>query len=462
MRTIIEGGQIVNEGETFEGSVIIEDDRIAEIVKGKETPRDIFDNRVDATGCFVLPGVIDSHVHFREPGLTAKADIDSESRAAAYGGVTSFFDMPNTKPQTTTLEAWDDKMRRGREESHVNYAFFYGATNDNAATFAQLDKTRLPGIKLFMGASTGNMLVDRLGSLIDVFKTCAALGLPLMSHCEDSTIIDQNMKRMREAYGDDPPIMLHPLIRSEEACYESSALAVNLARQFGTRLHVAHVTTAKELQLFEPACDTASDTLPLITAEAVIAHLWFTNLDYMEKGALIKCNPAVKRPEDREALRQALTDGHITTVGTDHAPHQLKDKQGGCAKAASGMPMLQFSLVTMLSLVDEGVLTLEQMVRLMSHNPARLFGVSGRGFLRPGYKADIVIVRPHDPWTVTEDVIQSKCGWSPMTGQHYDWRVAKTLCNGHLVFNEGSFDSHYHGEAIRFRLPEDGEGKAGA
>lgn len=462
MRTIIEGGQIVNEGETFEGSVIIEDDRIAEIVKGKETPRDIFDNRVDATGCFVLPGVIDSHVHFREPGLTAKADIDSESRAAAYGGVTSFFDMPNTKPQTTTLEAWDDKMRRGREESHVNYAFFYGATNDNAATFAQLDKTRLPGIKLFMGASTGNMLVDRLGSLIDVFKTCAALGLPLMSHCEDSTIIDQNMKRMREAYGDDPPIMLHPLIRSEEACYESSALAVNLARQFGTRLHVAHVTTAKELQLFEPACDTASDTLPLITAEAVIAHLWFTNLDYMEKGALIKCNPAVKRPEDREALRQALTDGHITTVGTDHAPHQLKDKQGGCAKAASGMPMLQFSLVTMLSLVDEGVLTLEQMVRLMSHNPARLFGVSGRGFLRPGYKADVVIVRPHDPWTVTEDVIQSKCGWSPMTGQHYDWRVAKTLCNGHLVFNEGSFDSHYHGEAIRFRLPEDGEGKAGA
>lgn len=462
MRTIIEGGQIVNEGETFEGSVIIEDDRIAEIVKGKETPRDIFDNRVDATGCFVLPGVIDSHVHFREPGLTAKADIDSESRAAAYGGVTSFFDMPNTKPQTTTLEAWDDKMRRGREESHVNYAFFYGATNDNAATFAQLDKTRLPGIKLFMGASTGNMLVDRLGSLIDVFKTCAALGLPLMSHCEDSTIIDQNMKRMREAYGDDLPIMLHPLIRSEEACYESSALAVNLARQFGTRLHVAHVTTAKELQLFEPACDTASDTLPLITAEAVIAHLWFTNLDYMEKGALIKCNPAVKRPEDREALRQALTDGHITTVGTDHAPHQLKDKQGGCAKAASGMPMLQFSLVTMLSLVDEGVLTLEQMVRLMSHNPARLFGVSGRGFLRPGYKADVVIVRPHDPWTVTEDVIQSKCGWSPMTGQHYDWRVAKTLCNGHLVFNEGSFDSHYHGEAIRFRLPEDGEGKAGA
>lgn len=462
MRTIIEGGQVVNEGETFEGSVIIDDDRIAEVVKGKETPRGIFDRRLDSTGCFVLPGIIDSHVHFREPGLTAKADIDSESRAAAYGGVTSFFDMPNTVPQTTTLDAWRDKMRRGQEESHVNYAFFYGATNDNASSFSQLDKTRLPGIKLFMGASTGNMLVDRLGSLIDVFRTCATLGLPLMSHCEDSTIIDQNMKRTKEAYGDDPPVMLHPLIRSEEACYESSALAVNLARQFGTHLHVAHVTTAKELQLFEPASEAAGDALPSITAEAVIAHLWFTNLDYLEKGALIKCNPAVKRPEDRAALRKALVDGHITTVGTDHAPHQLKDKQGGCAKAASGMPMLQFSLVSMLALVDQGVLTIQQLVRLMCHNPARLFGVSQRGFLRPGYKADIVVVRPDDPWTVTEDLIQSKCGWSPMTGQRYGWRVAKTLCNGHVVFDEGTFDNQYHGEAVRFRLPEDGERKAGA
>ncbi len=462
MRTIIEGGQVVNEGETFNGSVIIENDRIAEVVKGKETPRGIFDNRLDATGCFVLPGIIDCHVHFREPGLTAKADIDSESRAAAYGGVTSFFDMPNTNPQTTTLEAWRDKMQRGQQESHVNYAFFYGATNDNAATFAQLDKTCVPGIKLFMGASTGNMLVDRLGSLIDVFKTCAALGLPLMSHCEDSTVIEENMKRMKEAYGDDPPVMLHPLIRSEAACYESSALAVNLARQFGTRLHVAHVTTEKELQLFDPVSDALDAGMPTITAEAVIAHLWFSNLDYVEKGALIKCNPAVKRPEDREALRKALADGHIATVGTDHAPHQLKDKQGGCAKAASGMPMLQFSLVSMLELVDQGVLTIQQLVRLMCHNPARLFDISQRGFLRPGYKADVAIVRPHAPWTVTEDLIQSKCGWSPMTGQHYDWRVAKTLCNGHVVFDEGVFDSCYHGEPVRFRLPEDGEGKAEA
>lgn len=460
MRTIIVGGQIVNEGDVFEGSVIIENDRIAQVVKGKEIPRGIYDKCLDVTGCFVLPGIIDSHVHFREPGLTAKADIESESRAAAYGGVTSYFDMPNTVPQTSTHEAWNDKMQRASRESHVNYAFFFGATNDNASVFRQIDTTRLPGIKLFMGSSTGNMLVDRLGSLIDVFKTCAALNLPLMSHCEDSTIIDSNMKRMKEAYGDDPPVVLHPLIRSEEACYESSALAVNLARQFGTRLHVAHVTTAKELQLFEPSCATDGNSLPLVTAEAVIAHLWFSNLDYIEKGSLIKCNPAIKRPEDREALRAALTDGHITTIGTDHAPHQLKDKQGGCAKAASGMPMLQFSLVSMLALVDQQVLTIGQLVRLMCHNPARLFGVSERGFLRPGYKADIAIVRPNDPWTVAEDLIQSKCGWSPMTGQCYSWRVVKTLCNGHLVYDNGSFDSQYHGEAVRFRLPTNGQERA--
>ncbi len=456
MRTVIVGGRIVNEGDVFEGSVIIEDDRIVQVVRGKETPRGIYDKRLDVTGCFVLPGIIDSHVHFREPGLTDKADIGSESRAAAYGGVTSYFDMPNTVPQTTTPEAWHDKMQRASRESHVNYAFFFGATNDNASVFRQLDATRLPGIKLFMGASTGNMLVDRLGSLIDVFRTCAATRLPLMSHCEDSTLIDSNMKRMKEAYGDDPPVMLHPLIRSEEACYESSALAVNLARQFGTRLHVAHVTTAKELQLFEPLCEDSAGSLPLVTAEAVIAHLWFSNLDYIEKGALIKCNPAVKRPEDREALRQALTDGHIATVATDHAPHRLHDKQGGCAKAASGMPMLQFSLVSMLDLVDRHVLTIDRLVWLMCHNPARLFGVSGRGFLRPGYKADIAVVRPDDPWTVTEDIIQSKCGWSPMTGQQYGWRVVKTLCNGHLVYDNGTFDSQYRGEAVRFRLGGDG------
>lgn len=320
--------------------------------------------------------MIDEHVHFREPGLTAKADIESESRAAAYGGVTSYFEMPNTNPQTTTPEALEEKFRLAEAKSHVNYSFFYGATNTNAATFAGLDHRRIPGIKLFMGASTGNMLVDKYGALLEIFKQCAGLGLPLMTHCEDSEIISNNLKKMKETYGDDPNIVLHPLIRSEEACYQSSALAAQLAHTFGTRLHIAHLSTAKELALLSPA----NGHEPLVTGEACIAHLLFTSEDYLTKGAQIKCNPAVKTAEDRTELRKALTDGRITTVATDHAPHEWKDKQGGCVRAASGMPMVQFSLVTMLELVDEGVLTLEQLVQLMAHNPARLFGVCGRGF----------------------------------------------------------------------------------
>lgn len=461
MTTIIEGGTVVNEGKAFPASVVIEGDRIAAIIEDHQAPRGLYDKHVDATGCFVLPGVIDEHVHFREPGLTRKADIESESRAAAFGGVTSFLDMPNTVPQTTTPEALVQKWRLAEEKSHVNYGFFFGATNDNAASFAQLDRTRIPGIKLFMGASTGNMLVDKLGSLMDIFKTCARLRLPLMTHCEDTDTINHNMEQMKKAYGDDPDVALHPLIRSEEACFESSALAANLAREFGTRLHIAHISTAKELQLLAPHSESdrlsitdASLPLPQITGEAVIAHLWFSSQDYARKGALIKCNPAVKRPEDRDALRQALTSGLITAVGTDHAPHELKDKQGGCARAASGMPMLQFSLVSMLQLVSAGVLTIERLVWLMCHNPARLFSISQRGFLRPGYKADITIVKKGEPWTVTPDCIQSKCGWSPMEGQTFDWHVCQTLCNGHVVYSEGQLDDAYRGEALRFRLDE--------
>lgn len=444
MRTLIEHATIVNEGKAFKGSVVTANDRIEDILKENVSPHGHFDTIVDAAGCFVMPGVIDDHVHFREPGMTAKADIRSESRAAAYGGVTTYFDMPNTVPQTTTLEALEEKFAIAETKSHVNYSFFFGATNTNADLFNRLDVHRIPGIKLFMGSSTGNMLVDRGEALNKIFATAP---LPIMDHCEDTGIINDNMKRAKAMYGDDPDVIHHPEIRSEEACYRSTELAVNLARKHNARLHVAHLTTARELSLFEPWTDARPD----ITAEAVIAHLVFSGNDYSSLGTLIKCNPAVKTSTDREALRNALNDGRIAVIGTDHAPHCLSDKQGGCAHAASGMPMLQFSLVSMLGLVDEGVLTIERLTELMCHRPAMLFDVRERGFIRKGYKADLTIVRPNAPWTVTEACIQSKCGWSPMTGRTFKWRVEHTFCNGRHIFDNGRFDDTCRGEAVMFR-----------
>lgn len=440
MKTLIYGGTIVNEGRVLEGSLVIENDVIAEIKEGTEIPCGNYDKKVDATGLLVLPGVIDSHVHFREPGLTSKADIESESKAAAFGGVTTFFDMPNTVPQTTSLDALDEKFRIAKEKSHVNYSFFFGATNNNADEIEKLDRHIVPGVKLFMGASTGNMLVDKDDSLRKIFSTAT---MPVMVHCEDTNIINANMAEAKARYGNDPDVTYHPLIRSEEACYKSSSHAVELARTYGTRLHVAHVSTARELGLF------GNDDN--ITAEAVIAHLFFCDEDYARLGTRIKCNPAVKTAHDRSELRKALSSGIISTVGTDHAPHLLKDKEGGCARAASGMPMIQFSLVTMLELVDEGVLTMERLVELMCHNPARIFEVRDRGFLRKGYKADIVLVGRDRQWTVTDDIIRSKCGWSPMEGHRYDWRVVKTICNGRMIYDDGKFDEVSRGEQVMFR-----------
>ena len=444
MKILVNNATIVNEGKALRGSIVIDGDCISDIFEGNNTPRGQFDATVDAAGCFVLPGIIDDHVHFREPGLTAKADIRSESRAAAYGGVTTYFDMPNTVPQTTTPLALEVKRAIAARDSHVNYSFFYGATNTNADTFGQIDIHRIPGIKLFMGSSTGNMLVDRTEALDKIFATAP---VPVMAHCEDTAIINDNMRRAKELYGDDPDVIHHPEIRSEEACYRSTELAVRFARKHNARLHVAHVTTARELSLFEPW----TDAMPSITAEAVIAHLMFCDKDYARLGTLIKCNPAVKSEADREALRRALTDGRIAVVGTDHAPHLLVDKQGGCAKAASGMPMLQFSLVAMLELVDRGVLTVERVAELMCHRPAQLFDVRQRGFIRKGYKADLVVVRPNTPWTVTEDCIQSKCGWSPMTGHTFNWRVEHTFCNGRHILDNGRFDAFCRGEEVLFR-----------
>ena len=445
MRTLLTHGRIVNEGKCFDGSLVIEDEVIAEILEGKDAqPAKPVDQTIDAADCMVMPGIIDSHVHFREPGLTDKATIESESRAAAAGGVTSFFDMPNTVPQTTTLEALDEKFRIASHSSHVNYSFFFGATNDNAGLFDQLDVHRIPGIKLFMGSSTGNMLVDREQALDRIFSSAR---LPIMAHCEDTAIINQNMQTALEG-SDDPDVSLHPFIRSEEACLASTRKAIGLARRHHARLHVAHVSTAEELELLSLP-QTPSEGF--ITAEVCVGYLLFSALDYQRLGSRIKVNPAIKSPVDQFMLRQALNHGRISTIATDHAPHLLAQKQGGCAKAASGMPMVQFSLVSMLELVDAGVLTIERLVELMAHHPARLFEVRRRGYLRPGYQADIVIVRKGKPWQVTTDIIQSKCGWSPLEGHEFRWQVDKTFCNGHLIYNNKEVDGQYIGQPISFR-----------
>ena len=447
MRTAIQGGTIVNEGRTFLGTILIEDEKIVQIIPEHTDPEVSCDEVIDASGCFILPGVIDDHVHFREPGLTEKADIDTESRAAAAGGVTTYFDMPNTVPQTTTLEALEEKFRLAAGKSHVNYSFFFGATNDNVDLFLQLDEHRIPGIKLFMGSSTGNMLVDRRESLERIFSSAR---LPIMAHCEDTDIINRNMAEAKAKYGDDPEVKHHPEIRSEEACYESTRLAVELAQKHHARLHIAHLTTAKELELLDNGqCSMVNGQC--ITAEATVSHLYFCDRDYSSLGTRIKCNPAIKSERDREALQRAVADGRISVIGTDHAPHLLSQKEGGCARAASGMPMIQFSLVTMLELVDNGVLTIERLVELMCHHPARLFEVRNRGFIREGYQADLVLVRPDTAWVVSKSLIQSKCGWSPMEGHLFMWRVERTLCNGHTVYRDGIVDTGYLGQPVCFR-----------
>ncbi|TGX83625.1 dihydroorotase [Palleniella muris] len=458
MRTLIKNGTVVNEGQSFAGNIIIENDRIKSVLPLENTPRGVYDKEIDATGCFVIPGVIDTHVHFREPGLTHKADIESESRAAAYGGVTTYFDMPNTQPQTTTLEALEEKFRIAEGQSHVNYSFFFGATNDNVELFSGLDRHRIPGIKLFMGSSTGNMLVDSGKSLENIFRVSKELSLPLMAHCEDTDIINSNMEKAKVQYGEDPHVTLHPVIRSKEACIVSATKGLELAKKYGTHFHLAHVSTQEELALVSElnanyVCEGTHDSsLPQITCEATVSHLMFCDKDYETLGTRIKCNPAIKGFADREALRKGLSNGTVFTIGTDHAPHTLEEKKGGAARAMSGMPMLQFSLVTMLSLVDEGVLSIERMVELMCHNPARLFCIRDRGFLRENYKADIAIVSKNVPeWTLSAADVQSKCHWSPLEGKTFSWRVIHTLCNGNHIFADGVFDEESHGEEVLFR-----------
>lgn len=440
-RTYIKNATLVNEGRTFVGGVLIDNERIEEITEGRDARPSIpADTETDAAGCYLLPGVIDTHVHFRDPGLTHKADFESESRAAAAGGVTTVFDMPNTQPQTTTVRDYEEKLLIAARKCHVNYGLFFGATNENAHLLPKLDRRKVCGIKLFMGSSTGHMLVDEGPALSAVFEGAR---IPVVAHCEDTATIRRNMARCKQLHGEDPAVEYHPEIRSEEACVKSAQLAVNLAREHGTRLHIAHISTRAELDLLSEA-DTN------ITLEACLPHLLFTDADYARLGSRIKCNPSVKTAADRDALRQALTSGRVSTVATDHAPHRLCEKAGGAARAVSGMPMVQFSLPAMLSLVDEGVLGLADVVRLMCHAPARVFQIENRGYLREGCKADLVLVR-HAPWTLTPNRIESKCNWSPLEGRTLRWRVEKTYCNGFLLYNGGCItDTDFRGQPVTF------------
>jgi len=439
----IQNVTIVNEGECYQASVRIEGGWIAEIQPSSTSP---IEGGSDGSA-FLFPGIIDEHVHMREPGLTHKATMESETRAAARGGVTTVLDMPNVVPQTTTLQLLKERYALAEGQCHVNYGFYLGATNDNLEEIKRLDPSICPGVKLFMGSSTGGMLVDREEKLRQIFHDSPTL---IMTHCEDTARINsltlalskregifQQLEGMEEA-----PIRLHPLIRDHEACYKSTELAVRLAKETGARLHVAHITTAQELELFQPDDDR-------ITAEACVPHLLFTDADYETLGARIKCNPAIKTMADRDALRRALTDGRIRTIATDHAPHLLNEKEGGCLKAMSGMPMVQFSLPAVLSLVDEGVLSIERAVELMCHNPARLYHIKDRGFIREGYHADLVLVRKQS-WTVTKDCIESRCGWSPLEGRTFGWQVEKTWVNGRLVWDGTSFPIAPSGERVLF------------
>ena len=438
-KTIINNATIVNNGESHVGSLLVNGDRIERIVMGGVIePEGEGYMVVDATGMYLLPGVIDDHVHFREPGMTAKADMHTESMAAAAGGVTSVLDMPNVVPQTTTVANWCERMEIAKGRMHVNYAFFLGATNDNLDEIMAMPSEEYPGVKLFMGSSTGNMLVDRREMLEGLFAKSPKL---IMSHCEDTARINANMKRAQELYGDDPDVTHHAEIRDAEACWQSSALAAELAKASGARLHIAHISTERELDLLGGN----------VTGEACVAHLLYTDEDYARLRGRIKCNPSIKSASDRKALRQALTDGRITCIGTDHAPHLLSEKQGGARTAVSGMPMVQFSLVSMLEMVDEGVLGIERLVQLMCHNPADIFGIKERGYIQEGMKADLVLVsREEVAHTITSKDVLSKCGWSPREGDAMHWKVRSTWVNGNLVWDGHSVDTNVCGEALCF------------
>jgi dihydroorotase len=440
---LIKNAQIVNEGQILRGDVLIQGDRIAEVaesisVKSSDTMV------IDADGHYLVPGMIDDQVHFREPGLSHKATIATESKAALAGGITSFIEMPNTVPQATTIELLEDKFRIASETSWANYSFMFGGTNNNLEEILKVDETKVAGLKLFLGSSTGDMLVDDPLILEEIFSKTNLL---ISAHCEDEATIKKNLEKYVSIYGDDIPIEMHPEIRSEEACYISSSRAIALAKKTGARLHVFHLSTEKETHLF-------SNKVPLaekkITAEVCVHHLYFTDKDYKAKGTQIKWNPAVKTQKDKDGLWKALNDDRIDVIATDHAPHTIEEKNQVYTKAPSGGPLVQHAMDALFEMHHKGYISVEKLVEKTSHNPAILFQIKERGFIREGYKADLVLINPTAPWTVNKENIGYKCGWSPFEGTTFKSRVTHTFVNGVLVYSNGKYNEKRVSERLTF------------
>jgi dihydroorotase len=441
---LITNTTIVNEGKSFRGDLLIIDELISEI--GSVDPINVPNGTltIDATGLILIPGIIDDHVHFREPGLINKGDIYSESRAAAAGGVTSFMDMPNTIPPSVTVAALNDKYLFGSENSLINYSFYIGATNTNLDEVMKINPSEVCGIKLFMGSSTGNMMVDNENALNELFANAC---LPICAHCEDETIISKNKLLFAERFGNNIPVNMHPLIRSREACFKSSSHAIKLAKEHNTRLHILHLSTADELKLF-------SKELPLnqkrITGEVCVHHLWFDDSSYDDLGNLVKWNPAIKTSFDRDALMNGVNNNLIDIIATDHSPHTITEKRKSYSEAPSGGPLIQHSLVIMLELWQRKIFSLEKVVEKMCHNPAILFNIRKRGFIREGYKADLCLVNPSDPWKVSKENILYKCGWSPFEGTTFRSKVVMTFVNGTLVYDRGILNPDFRGQRLLF------------
>ena len=442
-RVLIKNAKIVNEGTIFEGDVLIEDEFIVEIAENisvKSSATKI----IDAEGNYLIPGAIDDQVHFREPGLTHKGDIASESKAAVAGGITSFIEQPNTIPNAVTQEVLEEKYKIAEASSYANYSFMMGATNDNLEEVLKTNPKNVAGIKIFLGSSTGNMLVDNEAVLEKIFSSTQML---IAVHCEDEQTIKDNLAKYIEEYGDDVPVTAHHLIRSEEACYISSSKAIALAKKTGARLHVFHLSTAKEMDLF-------TNKIPLeekkITAEVCIHHLWFTNEDYDTKGNLIKWNPAVKTANDRKVLWEALLDDRIDVIATDHAPHTLEEKKQPYLKAPSGGPLVQHAVVAMFETFHQGKISVEKIVEKMAHNPAKIFKIEKRGFIKEGFYADLVIVNPGSPWNVKKENILYKCGWSPFENYNFKSRVMHTFVNGQLVYSNSKIKDIRNGKRLLF------------